>query len=180
MRLDTPTQLSITARIFVLTVCSAAPSAPPTPTPALRGALTLLANFPEVGESELKDESRNAFALMNRVNLHLVQGNLDAARADFDALLKLQQDLPSRWGSRGSLHTRLGQQKEAVADLDCELLLNPYPTAFYCNRGTSRKALRNKDTAIADLKRYVTSPGNVFFEVASHVRRVGIALAFCS
>lgn len=89
----------------------------------------------------------------NRALVHVMLGNLEAALADYDAVVAVDPHFHDHWFNRGTVLRRLGRTREAVADYDRALALSPpFAEAFY-NRGDARAALGELAEAAADFAR---------------------------
>jgi len=80
-------------------------------------------------------EPSNPRSYLFRAQIHEEQRALTNALADYDAVIKLNAQLPEAWQNRGSTHFKLGRIKESIADFDQFLRLVPQQEPQHWQRG---------------------------------------------
>ena len=121
------------------------------------------------------DEHRlhRSVLLYNRAQVHAGLGRLDAALADYTAVIELDPNYAEYHFDRGSILRRLGRPAEALADYRRAIALSPpFPEVYY-NRADTLLELGDLDGALVDLD-YVLElqPDNV----DALVNRAGVLL----
>jgi tetratricopeptide (TPR) repeat protein len=98
-------------------------------------------------------EPDNVQAYLNRGNIFVQMGQLDAGLTDYDHVIELEPAHFEGWYNRGSARVAARQYDEAISDLTEAIKLSPDLARAYCNRGLSflRKAERKE--ALADFEK---------------------------
>ena len=78
-------------------------------------------------------------------------GNINAAIADLNQVIKLNPNEADAYYNRGKARTALGDTKGAIADYNWALRLKPDLAEAYGNRGILYSQTGNKQAALADL-----------------------------
>ncbi|NKI36515.1 tetratricopeptide repeat protein [Wenzhouxiangella sp. XN79A] len=86
-------------------------------------------------------------ARIRRGRAHLNEGNIDAARSDFQTALRLQPESPAALGGLGRVALADGRGEEAVDLLGRALSLDPAGTRLYFSLGQALRELGRVDEA---------------------------------
>ena len=106
--------------------------------------------FTEVIRLKPDEKTNLTSAHFNRANARVLLGHFNAAIADYDKAIDLDDTLPDAYHNRGSAKAELGRFREAIADYDEAIRLQPNNPIFFENRGTARNSLKHYKTAIRD------------------------------
>jgi tetratricopeptide (TPR) repeat protein len=94
-----------------------------------------------------------AVAYYNRALARHQNGDLEAARADFDQSLKLAPQHPDAWLNRGVLQQQMGNFDEAWQDYSRAINLHPRGAEAWYNRGYLKFLQQDYRQALADFNR---------------------------
>jgi tetratricopeptide (TPR) repeat protein len=119
-------------------------------------ALSLLDDGIARLERELPPEERvihRTGLRYNRAQANNMCGRLEAALADYDIAMEIDDDLADHYFNRGGILRRLGRIREAIADYQNVLRFEPpFPEVYY-NLGDAWLELGDADTALAHFGR---------------------------
>lgn len=99
-------------------------------------------------------------ALNARGYAYLIQGNDEAALADFNAILELDEANVQAYTNRGVLYTRQGRFALALSDFDLAIALAPDFAVAYNDRAVIHAAEANYDLALADVQQAIALDPN--------------------
>jgi tetratricopeptide (TPR) repeat protein len=95
-------------------------------------------------------EPENAQAYLNRGNLFVRVGQIDAGLADYSYVIEREPSHFEGWYNRGSARLAAGQYDGAISDLTQAIKLKPEFARAYCNRGLGLLRKSERDKAFAD------------------------------
>ena len=95
-------------------------------------------------------EPKNAKAYLNRGNLFVRVGQIEAGLADYSHVIEREPSHFEGWYNRGSARLAAGQYDGAISDLTQATELRPEFARAYCNRGLALLRKAQRDKALAD------------------------------
>jgi tetratricopeptide (TPR) repeat protein len=98
-------------------------------------------------------EPANVQAYLNRGNLFIRMGQLDAGLTDYSHVIALEPDHFEGWYNRGSARVAARQYDDAITDLTEAIKLKPDLARAYCNRGLSYLRKAEPKAALDDFEK---------------------------
>ena len=99
-------------------------------------------------------------ALFNRAEKNMVEGNFDAAIADYSKIIVLQPTAVDAYYGRGKAYFKKGDYERSIADHTKELELEPNRDLGRLERGNAMFKLNKVEEALKDYNRVIAFSGS--------------------